>query len=106
MNPFDSGAKTVFDLVPRLGEELKCSDTSIDLQFPHIKDKILFLWGSLECADYIDSLLNYAPDDYRTTRAGFPFQTVKELNILQQEHDRLFSYSKSIYRQRKDNPWK
>ena len=107
VNPFGSNPKTVFELLPELGEELGCIDTTIDEQFPHIKEKILFLWGSVECADYLDSLLNYAPDPQRpNSRQGFPFQTVRELNIIQREHDRLFPYSNSVYRQRKDNPWR
>lgn len=110
MNIFDKsshGKDNLFDLVPEIGEQMGCLDSVIDHQFPHIAEIILSLWGSSECMDYLDELLNYVPDVQRPHgRQGFPFPAMRELTIIQQYHVSEFPNLDSQWKRRSDNPWK
>lgn len=108
MNIFDKGsahgAKTLLELVPALGEKPVCE---IDLNFPHLAERILLLWGSSECVDYLEELLNYVPTSERPTlRQGFPFAVMTELSVIQNYHVAQFAELDSRRKRRKDNPWK
>ena len=107
MNIFDSAthsAKSLKELVPALEEKAVCE---IDLNFPHISEKILLLWGNTECMDYLEELLNYVPDAQRPHgRQGFPFGVMTELGVIQNYHVSQFPELDSCWKRRNDNPWK
>lgn len=90
--------------MPALGEK---AVSEIDVNFPHIAEKILSLWGSGECMDYLEELLNYVPTPERPAlRQGFPFAVMTELSVIQNYHIAQFPELESIWKRRKDNPWK
>lgn len=97
--------KTIFEVVPEIGEELGCIDSAIDHHFPHIAEKLLFLWGSSECAEYIISLLDGSYEVGRPSREGFPLWALKELLIIQKIHDERFPFIDSTRTRRKKDPW-
>lgn len=81
---------SVFELVDTLGEQLGSVDSTIDELFPHIAKKILFLWGSPECVQYLDELIHFRPTSDRPTRQGFPLQAILELDIILKAHHKEF----------------
>lgn len=106
MNIFDNThrAKTLQELVPALGEK---AVSEIDLNFPHIAEKILVMWGSSECMDYLEELLNYVPTPERPkSRQGFPFTVMTELSVIHNYHISQFPETECTWKRRKDNPWK
>lgn len=100
-NPFDpNGYHSLSALVPDLGSE-------IDTTFPHIAEKIIALWGSSECMDYLEELLNYVPTSERpNSRQGFPFAVMTELSVIQNYHIIQYPETECSWKRRKDNPWK
>lgn len=89
--------------MPALGEK---AVSEIDLNFPHIAEKILLLWGTTECMDYMEELLNYVPTPERPERQGFPFAVMTELSVIQNYHVTQFPGTECDWKRRKDNPWK
>lgn len=103
---FLKGFDKVFDMLPTLGEQMGSADSIIDEQFPHIAKKILFLWGSQECVDYIEQdLLHFTPTPERPERAGFPLQVLLELDIILNEHIKRFPLYRSSLKDRQNDPW-
>ena len=90
--------------MPALEEKAVCE---IDLNFPHIAEKILLLWGSSECMDYLEELLNYVPTSERPElRQGFPFAVMTELSVIQNHHIAQFPETECNWKRRRDNHWK
>ena len=87
-------------LVPEIGET-----SVIDENYPHIVEKLIFLWDSPECMQYLDELLGYTYTSERPERRGFSLAALNELHLTQQTHHRLFPYVKSDYSQRRSDPW-
>lgn len=100
-NPFDPNHFTsLSELVPDLGQE-------IDKQYPHIAEKILAMWGSTECVDYLENLQNYVLDEQRpNSRQGFTAPVMAELTAIHNYHVTQFSELDSAWKRRRDNPWK
>lgn len=98
-------SKTLFELVPEIGIERGSGDSIIDEQFPHIKEKLLLLWGSRECMEYLQSLIEYSVSTDRSGRQGFPFHAVVELNIIRRVHHRDFSHEDTTFAMRQNDIW-
>lgn len=62
----------------------------INDKFPHIGKRIELMWGSNECAVYINSLLTDTRDG---KRKGFPREVADALFRLSNLHDVEFPYS-------------
>lgn len=97
--------QTLYDMLPAIGEQTGYIDSIIDVDFPHIAEKIWLFWGEPECMSYLDELLNYSHSKDRPSRQGFPFQAIVELNIVMEEHQRQFPNIRSNYKFRTEEPW-
>lgn len=95
----------LYDMLPELGEKMGSADSIIDARFPHIAKNIIIMWGSSECMDYLDSLINYTPTSDRPDRQGFPFHAIIELNHIMSIHQEKFPTIKSRYSIRANDPW-
>jgi len=95
----------LFKLIPEIGEERGSADSVIDHQFPHIAEKILWLWGEPECMEYLENLINWSPDESRKDRQGFPFAVIIELNIIRRVHHERYPHLNTTYSARKKDPW-
>ena len=80
--------------------------SAIDAEFPHVSKKLLSLWGTGECMDYLEDLLNYEPSAERPQREGFPFGVMRELQVVQHYHIEQYPEVQCRHKTRKDNPWK
>lgn len=97
--------QNLYDMIPAIGEQTGYVDSIIDEQFPHIAEKIWIMWGSEECMNYIENLVNYSPTADRPERQGFPFQALIELNIILDEHQKQFPNIKTELTHRVNTPW-
>lgn len=105
MKPF-ALPQSLFEMLPAIGEQMGSIDSIIDERFPHISKKIIFLWGSTECLQYIENdLLHHSPTPDRPIRQGFPLQVLLELDIIHKEHQRQFPHITSDLIIRKNDPW-
>lgn len=98
--------KNLFEMLPTLGEHTGYIDSIIDVDYPHISKKIILMWGSNECVDYIESLINYSHSHDRPMRQGFPLQALLELQFVLDEHVRQFPYMKSELMKSMEDPWR
>lgn len=103
----DHFSDSLLELVPEIQSQTNCESSILDSQFPHVSKRIRDTWGTAECMDYLEELLNYTPDSQRPHgRQGFPFEAMKELSIVQAHHIDKFPNLNSKHQRRKDNPWK
>jgi hypothetical protein len=100
-----SQPKTLFELLPALGEQTGYIDSIIDVDFPHISKNIITMWGSAECLVYIERTINYSHEPDRPIRQGFPLQVIIELQIALNEHMRQFPDIQSDFTHRKNDIW-
>jgi hypothetical protein len=81
--------KEPFDYLAVDGVEIKLQ------KFPHIAHKIVQLWGTMECINYINQVLS---DLDRGTRIepsqGFPMETMEELLYLLEKHPPVYELKK------------
>ena len=96
----------VYDLVPRIGEELGTIDSVIDEQYPHIAEKINLFWGESELIEYLDNLTKYEPSPDRPDRKGFSFDVINELQIIIDTHHEQFPEIYSLIKTRLENPYR
>ena len=96
----------LYDMLPELGESLGSADSIIDEQFPHIAKKLIYLWGSKECMEELEDLINFIPSDDRPTRMGFPFYAIQELVTLQEIHHKQFPNLNTKFSNRSKDVWK
>lgn len=59
---------------------------------PHIHQRLKEIWGTKECVDYFNQL--YFLDHSENTRLGFPYDSMRALNRIHEQHDREFSFLK------------
>lgn len=97
-NPFDHH-DSLSSLVPDLGSE-------IDTNFPHISAKIILLWGSGECMDFLDELMHYHPTEERPSREGFTLEVIQELSTIYAYHVNKHPFVMCANTRRRENPWK
>lgn len=102
---FSTLPDNLYDLVPEIGATTGFIDSKIDVDYPHITKTIILLWGSPECLNYIDSLLNYSASKDRNVRQGFPFVVLTELSCVLQEHRRQFPNIHADVTHRIDDAW-
>ena len=99
-NPFDpNGSHSLSTLVPGLG-------SAIDDTFPHIAEKIIALWGSGLCMDFLDELMHYHPTDDRPSREGFTLEVIQELSTIYAYHVKKHPFVMCDNTRRRENPWK
>jgi hypothetical protein len=58
-----------------------------DEDYPHVSTKLCLFWGTEFFMDYVESLLMMEPSTTRKTRRGFPFEAIKELQFIVDEHN-------------------
>lgn len=95
---------TIFDLVPLLHEK-GLTQSVFDTDFPHVSEKIVTMWGSIECLEYIESLKEWVPTSDRPTRQGFPLHAIIELEYIYEHHIQQFPYMKTRSMLASDCPW-
>ena len=103
----DSIPTKLIEFLPDFVEKIKTDNSCIDDDFPHISQTIIYLWGSVECMEYMDGLINYSVTTERPeSRQGFPFKAINEITVLMHMHDEKFPFIGSTFRTRKEhNIW-
>jgi hypothetical protein len=61
-------------------------------QFGRIYDRIELMWGTIECSDYLRSLISV--DTTRVSRQGFPPAVFAALLFLSNYHDKLYHFER------------
>ena len=77
----------------------------LDYEYLHIREKLIYLWGTSECMEELDALLGYSYSPNRPDRQGFPLTVITELHYIQKRHHDRFPFLRSEYSQRLEDPW-
>lgn len=79
-------------------DKLKCSPNHypqvIAEKFPHVLDRVVKLWHTSECVDYLNDLMKPNGSGGRFDREGFPEKVWQELYVLLQHRIKLKSPAK------------
>ena len=87
---FGQTAPTVYELVADLRKS--ASESLIDKDFPHIAEKIKYLWGTIELLEQLEPMLQWHPTEERPNRAGFPMEVVTEITVILNYHYKKFPF--------------
>lgn len=101
----ESPPENLFYFLPELKEQLGSTHSVIDADYPHISKAIRYLWGSEECMQYMEDLINYVPNEKRLSRQGFPLIVLQELHIIIECHHKQFPSLNTQYKIRSRDPW-
>jgi hypothetical protein len=78
--------------------KLKCSPSHypqvIAEKFPHVLERVIRLWHSSECVDYLNDLMKPNGSGGRFDREGFPEKVWEELFVLLQHHKKSSSQTR------------
>jgi hypothetical protein len=96
---------TLFELVPEIGTELGRVDSVIQEDFPHIAKQVTLFWGTVECLDFLESLINWHPEHDRPQRQGFPFYAIQEIAIITAVHKKKFPHLYTERRRSNEDVW-
>ena len=80
-------------------------DLILDIEFPKIAHRLSQLWGSVECLNEIENLLNYSYTKERPLRQGFSFSVILELQNLLVTHTNQFPFMHSEFTRQLNDPW-
>lgn len=80
------------DTIKEFRQYLDNKESYLDKNHKNIADKIELHWGYPEFYDFIKSLLVVEKDRHRS---GLPVDAIKEINILENLHEKLFPNSRS-----------
>jgi len=79
--------------------KLKCSadhyPQAIAEKFPHVLERVIRLWHSSECADYLNDLMKPNGSGGRFDREGFPEKAWQELFVLLQYHKKAIAQARA-----------
>lgn len=95
----------IYDLVPLIGDKTGSIESIIDKQYPHVAKKIYLMWGSTECLDFLEGLINFTPTPDRPHRQGFPFEVMTEIHLIIEQHQNDFPFMYSKMRGRETDVW-
>jgi len=89
--------ETLKDMIPELLESLEIEESALDSEYPHVSTKVVALWGSLECLEFLEKLICDVYDMQRGERQGFSLSAHREIRKLLEMHMELWPFLDTPY---------